>query len=761
MTALETPPEQCSDGALTATNGCPDRNPSLTFPDLLEALDYRDSERISVCYQPVGGDFGVLGIVPVTDAARLAASVGDTGDVWFGVNPTSATEGRGDAAHTTRLVALYADLDVKPGGCADLPTAEKIIDDVSAHVGQRPTVVVYSGHGLQPQWAIDDGEIGGPFGVVEARALLGRFRRLCDVVADQYGARVDAVFDPARVLRVPMTLNLKDVPVRVTGRRDTGGPLTVTEVDERLTELGIDARLDDAAAAESVSNPNDWRFAEQTCAYVAKWLDGLATDGPQPGGGRNPWVCSQAVRLCCAWRLGCITRDDFGRAIALLEGRLATLLATTEQRRPLKRLEMRDAFTLGRKRAAEKTDEQARDELKNHRHTGGAEDFWGTGQPVANVPAEPVAVAVVDEAPAVDTVPPPPTTWEPIDLWPYLRGEIELPEPSVGIARRDGLRMLYAGREHAVIGETESGKTWFALACVAIALQLGQTVVYVHFEEGDPSSTIERLGLLGVTSAVMAEHLRFVAPSLGLRDVTQFAALLAEPVPVLVVLDGVNEGMALHGLEIFAAEGAAMFRRLLVSPALRAGAAVLSCDHLPKSRDGQGRDAYGSVHKGNAIDGARFVLENVTPFGRGMRGASNVFVTKDRPGYLRGHGRPSRLAGKTFMGTLVADDENSHEPFSLVLYAPKDAGDDGPTESAPAPLADAVFDVIAARPDRTVPSSRELFAAMRAAGHSAQDDAIRDAVADLVVAERVAEVKGNRGAKGYRAVATASRGEIS
>ena len=44
------------------------------------------------------------------------------------------------------------------------------------------------------------------------------------------------------------------------------------------------------------------------------------------------------------------------------------------------------------------------------------------------------------------------------------------------------------------------------------------------------------------------------------------------------------------------------------------------------------RDAYGSVHKGNALNGARFALQNVEPFGRGMRGRSHLFVTKDRPG---------------------------------------------------------------------------------------------------------------------------------
>src|SRR5262249_7397140 len=63
-----------------------------------------------------------------------------------------------------------------------------------------------------------------------------------------------------------------------------------------------------------------------------------------------------------------------------------------------------------------------------------------------------------------------PTTWEPIDLGPWLRGEAEHPEPSLGIHRSDWLQLIYPGREHAVLGETESGKTWFALGCVAAEL---------------------------------------------------------------------------------------------------------------------------------------------------------------------------------------------------------------------------------------------------------------------------------------------------
>ena len=67
-----------------------------------------------------------------------------------------------------------------------------------------------------------------------------------------------------------------------------------------------------------------------------------------------------------------------------------------------------------------------------------------------------------------------------------------------------------------------------------------------------------------------------------------------------------------------------------------------------------------------------------------------------------------------------------------------------------------MHDVIAALPDHTVASARMLFAEMRKAGHQFTRQPVRDAVDDLIVAGRLDEVPGKRGAKGYQAVVTAS-----
>lgn len=319
--------------------------------------------------------------------------------------------------------------------------------------------------------------------------------------------------------------------------------------------------------------------------------------------------------------------------------------------------------------------------------------------------------------------------------------------------RSDGAQLLYPAREHVVLGETESGKTWLALGCVAAELGRGRDVLYIHYEEPDPTSTIERLRLLGVQDTDIAARLRFVGPARPVHSA--WLATLLESEPSLVVHDGVNEAMSLHGADIMSADGAASFRRRLILPCTRAGAATLACDHLPMSRDGSRRDAYGSVHKGNALDGARIVLENEEPCGRGRRGVSHAFITKDRPGFLRVLGRRTKTPVKTYIGTLVVDASDPFTPFQMVFYAPR-TDNTGETAQQLAvsqdELRDIVHRVVAELPEKTVSSMRKLRAEMRVAGQRFRDESIRSAVDDLVVQGRLVEMPGRRGATQYRAV---------
>lgn len=269
--------------------------------------------------------------------------------------------------------------------------------------------------------------------------------------------------------------------------------------------------------------------------------------------------------------------------------------------------------------------------------------------------------------------------YEEIDLDPYLDGTIERPKPSIGLRRQDAATgslqpLLYPGLEHSCIGQTESGKSWFAAACCAAELFAGHHVVYLHFEESDPLDIIEKLRVCGAGTDAIRKLFHFVG-----ADEALGVDRLRATQPTLTVIDGVNEAMSLFGQKAREEDGVSVFRRAVVKPftvpysANRRGAATLSLDHVVKDKEGGGRYALGSGHKINVVNGAVFLLENVQPFGRDIRGSSKVYVTKDRPGYLRKLGHADRLPGKTWFGDMVIDATFDARPGldGLHLWAPR------------------------------------------------------------------------------------------
>lgn len=348
------------------------------------------------------------------------------------------------------------------------------------------------------------------------------------------------------------------------------------------------------------------------------------------------------------------------------------------------------------------------------------------------------AVITVDPAPEPDS-------WQPIDLGPYLRGEITPPEPTCGMYRTDRLQLLYPGREHAAVGEMESGKSWLALGCAMAEIIAGRHVLYAHFEESDPSSTIERLQLLDVPDQDIIERFHFIGPE---RPVTHDALDALLPLkPSLVVLDGVNEAMSLHKTAIRDEDGAAEFRRRLIKPFTRAGAAVLSLDHVVKDPEKRSRVGIGSVHKGNALSGALIQLDNTEPFGRNQRGRSRLYVTKDRPGYLRQHGKPDRKRGPgwVYMGEFVID--ATTDAVDMTLYAPKPD-----TAEAPEPRSEEedneikVLHAIAALIVEDQPTNIRRIRAKAGMQGTAADDAIDR----LLVSGQLTEKKGARNARLFK-----------
>lgn len=346
---------------------------TVTLADLAAEL-FQPTEHISINTAAPGGRFSSR-IIPITEIPR---DLPQDRNVWFSVNPVHpGVQGRGTVEDATRWAALYADLDVKPGALPSMGAAENVVANLMWMLDVSPTVTIYSGHGLQPAWQVDPedpaADLTDPRNRENAIALMRRWGRLVNRVAADHGATtVDSVFDLARILRAPGTINWKGDPVPATAVAAGGRPLTVAEIAEVLDAYGVPELPEDHDhLGDLVLAPSEWEFAATTCPYVKRMISGWQGDTPTA---RHPWLVSQATRLAAAHRHGCVTAADHAAAQETLVRRFHELLATGQARHAGPH-EIREAFQWGAERVARKTDSQVAAELNDHTHQDLAEEF--------------------------------------------------------------------------------------------------------------------------------------------------------------------------------------------------------------------------------------------------------------------------------------------------------------------------------------------------------------------------------------------------
>ena len=189
----------------------------------------------------------------LADAEKWARVQAKTANIWHGVclrKEKPAKNTRGKAEDVIAIPGIWFDLDVKGPGHAEenLPaTFEEALDFINI-LPLKPTVIVFTGGGLQPYWLFPEPmRLSTEAEWTRAKNLSERWQRLIIAMGRERGWNLDNTGDLARVLRLPGSYN-----------RKTDKPVLVTVLTEHVD---LTARYD-LAAVEAVLPPVETPQAE-------------------------------------------------------------------------------------------------------------------------------------------------------------------------------------------------------------------------------------------------------------------------------------------------------------------------------------------------------------------------------------------------------------------------------------------------------------------------------------------------------------------
>lgn len=189
---------------------------------------------------------------PVADIDQLATVAYEraaTCCVWLGVATRKQRLGngsRGGAKDCAHITALWVDIDVAGPNHADNDRLPPTLTDAWQLVNDfplPPTVIVDTGGGLQPWWFLTE-----PLAAIDAQPLLERWGYTWQQIGNRHNWHLDAVWDIARIMRLPGTANLKTEPHLVT--------ILDANWNRRYDTDHIDQYLTDPPPPEPTTNRN-------------------------------------------------------------------------------------------------------------------------------------------------------------------------------------------------------------------------------------------------------------------------------------------------------------------------------------------------------------------------------------------------------------------------------------------------------------------------------------------------------------------------
>lgn len=360
---------RAGSGVGSSTHGEGLRNvPRAGITEVLMALGHDAEDRIAVGWRSQFRGAFKAATMPGVEVGNFCSTKSTSYDMWFSPNATlCADPGRkGNARQVAGLRVLPIDLDAKEDGLFDLATCEKAMEVISNELGVEPTVTIYSGHGMQPLWTVESQPTGTDEDYAEAVAFVDRWGLYVADVAEEFGGKVDDVFNLDRLQRMPGTFNWKDSdePVEATA--------VVSEVARPLTRVDLDAAFNKRSIPEVAPRPvsrgdesrehGDWQWAPTTCAYalgaLQDWL------GDETRDSRHNWLGYRLTKLHAFHRNGCLAEDDFEAAFEQLAEEFDSRKGVDEQ--SFRELDSWDDW--GRAKVESMTEEELAEELGRHTH---------------------------------------------------------------------------------------------------------------------------------------------------------------------------------------------------------------------------------------------------------------------------------------------------------------------------------------------------------------------------------------------------------
>ena len=335
-------------------------------------------------------------------------------------------------------------------------------------------------------------------------------------------------------------------------------------------------------------------------------------------------------------------------------------------------------------------------------------------------------------------------SWLPVDVTAVLDGTHEPLQPTVCRRGGEGLALFYPGKSHALIAESEAGKTWLALFAAKQEVEQGHHVYFYDFEDNEVG-VVGRLLTMDTDPTALRSHFHYVRPDEPLSDEVRTAWIAEHESrrPSLVIVDGVTEVMTQHGWGQNDNADVAAFYRLILRPMADLGAAVVALDHLPKY-DEKGRGAIGGVHKLNGIDGTVYRLKAVKEIVPGREGLTHVTIDKDRPGQVK----RQQAGGKRIADLIVDSEGGDDEPVIVMLEAPGAIAGPPPSERPKGkPLDPICLGILAVLADTDELTAGQVTKALAENGNEVSESTIKRRLGDLDLWGRVALRKEINGKK--------------